>query len=49
MYRKVSLYCFGKYKFNANIINKVSTLLKIKPSLANEDINFFGDVRLLDA
>ncbi|CAD8142858.1 unnamed protein product [Paramecium pentaurelia] len=49
MFRKVSLYCFGKYKFNANIINKVSTLLKIKPSLANEDINFFGDVRLLDS
>ncbi|CAK66007.1 unnamed protein product (macronuclear) [Paramecium tetraurelia] len=49
MFRKVPVYCFGKYKFNANIINKVSTLLKIKPSLANEDINFFGDVRLLDS
>ncbi|CAD8057424.1 unnamed protein product [Paramecium primaurelia] len=49
MFRKVPIYCFGKYKFNANIINKVSTLLKIKPSLANEDINFFGDVRLLDS
>ncbi|CAD8063585.1 unnamed protein product [Paramecium sonneborni] len=49
MFRKVPIYCFGKYKFNANIINKVSALLKIKPSLANEDINFFGDVRLLDA
>lgn len=40
---------FGKYKFNSTIIGKVSALLKVKPNLANEDINFFGDVRLLDS
>ncbi|CAD8109581.1 unnamed protein product [Paramecium sonneborni] len=41
-------YCFGIYKFNPIIIQRVSALLKAKPYPTNDNIQYQGDVRVID-
>ncbi|CAD8169178.1 unnamed protein product [Paramecium octaurelia] len=41
-------YCFGIYKFNPIIIQRVSALLKVKPYPVNENIQYQGEVRVID-